>query len=357
MLAVTVPGRLTITFPSDRDEDLVRQFKVTLNYLRDLALFLKHTYGGKNKKLYAGIAATVAAHPAYVKIARRPGSTIDFDQLQRHLEIAWVSELELRIPAALGAKRTFRVTNAWAPVHAYYAVSMLLQAWFDGNGMTGTADDHTAALRSISAQIKDRQLFPTPWSVLCEGNPFAKGGCNYIHEPASGACSAKVEVLSTPVSIPGVYSEADFWARFGTWLRTTRKSRLEKREEQWKRKQRKQRIDPNERKKYASSLHPTSLFDCLWRLRIRSNYRSVETYLVRYVGDDDAERFHKALVTVTQATMLLLECYVARVIGAAAYEKMVQDFLSHDPQGLAAQTVGRRLPYVLKAATASGARP
>ena len=34
--------------------------------------------------------------------------------------------------------------NAWAPVHAYYAVFGALQAWFAANGMSGTANDHTA---------------------------------------------------------------------------------------------------------------------------------------------------------------------------------------------------------------------
>jgi len=349
------PQMITIpSLPTERDEELVRQFRVTLNYLRDLEIYLQNTYG-RSRKLHEGIATTLASHRPYLKLRRRAGADIDLDQLQRHLEIAWVSELELWLPAALGAGRALRVTNAWSPVHAYYATAMLLQAWFDANGMTGTADDHTAALRSISAQIKDRRLFPLPWSILCEGNAHATTGCTYVHEPSAGACAGKVQVLSMPIGLPGAQSEAEFFARFGTWLRTTRKSRLEKREEQWKRKEKKGRIDPQVRKQFVASLHPTSLFDCLWRLRIRSNYRSVETYLVRYVGDDEAERFHKALVTVTRATVCLLESYVARLIGAQNYGKIVQGFLSHDPQGLAAQTVGRRLPYVLQAATASGA--
>lgn len=221
--------------------------------------------------------------------------------------------------------------------------------------MTGTVDDHTATLRSISSQIQQRKLFPPPWSLLCEGNPHVRGGCSFIHEPTAGACSNKVEPLSIPVGLPGAYSEAEFWGRFGMWLRTTREARLKKKEEDWKCKRRRQRIDPHVREEFARSLHETSLFDCLWRLRIRSNYRSVETYLVRYVSDQDAEAFHKALASITRATLLLLECYVARVIGAAAYEKIANEFLAHDSLGLTKQTVGRRLPLVRAAATTAGA--
>lgn len=341
--------------PADRDEELVRRFQVTLNYLRDLQHYIENAYG-RGKAVYPSLSTALQKHPAYLKLHRRSAGSFDFDQLERHLEIAWVTELVLRMPAALGQGRALRVTNAWAPVHAYYAINMALQAWFDANGMTGIADDHTAALRSISAQIKDRRLFPSPWAILCVGNPHVRGGCIYLNEPRLGACSAKVAVLSIPIGLPGAYSEADSLARLGTWLRTTREARLKKREEDWKHKQRRAKIDPKVRKQYAASLHPTSLFDCLWRLRIRSNYRSVETYLVRYVADSDAEMFHRALVSITTATLCLLESYVARLIGAAAYETMANRFVAGDPVGLAAQTVGRRLPYVLAAASASGTR-
>jgi hypothetical protein len=350
------PGHfLAAALPTDRDDELVRRFQVTLNYLRDLQNYVANVYG-RGRKVYPGLSEALEMQSAYLKLQRRRAGAVDLDQLQRHLEIAWVTELVLRMPAALGQGRALRVTNAWAPVHAYYAVNMALQAWFDANGMTGIADDHTATLRSIAAQIKDRRLFPEPWSVLCVGNPFVRDGCSYVNEPTPGACSAKIEVLSMPIGLPGAFSEVEFLARFGTWLRTTREARLRKREEAWKQKQRRSRIDPKVRKQYVASLHPTSLFDCLWRLRIRSNYRSVETYLVRYVSESDAELFHKALVVITTSTLCLLECYVARLIGAANYGRIADRFVSGDQTGLAEQTVGTRWPHVSAAASTSGHR-
>ena len=337
--------------PTERDNELVRRFRVTLNYLQDLSYYLRHIYGSK---LYAGITGALATHRAFLKLQRRQLGPRSLDQIQRHLEIAWVAELVLRMPAIVGEGRAFRVTNAWAPVHSYYAVNMALQAWFDANGMRGIADDHTATLRSISAQIKDRTLFPLPWSLLCEGNPFISGGCSYIHEPRPGLCSAKIEVLSIPVGLPGGFSEDDFFARMGTWLRTTRLARLKSREDDWKRKNNRSKMDSKLRKQYVANLHPTSLFDCLWRMRIRSNYRSVETYLVRYVGDQDAEQYHQALVRVTRATLCLLESYIARLIGVAAFAAIAKSFIGQDVHGLAKQTVGRRLPPVVQAARAAG---
>lgn len=341
------------TLPSDREDELVRRFRVTLNYLQDLSNFLRHSYGPP-KQVYDGLATALGSHRAYLRLQRRHAGSDTLIQIQRHLEIAWVAELVLQMPAIVGEGRAFKVTNAWAPVHSYYAVNMALQAWFDANGMSGLNDDHTATLRSIAAQIKDRTLFPPPWSLLCDGNPFVSGGCSYLNEPISGWCSTKIEVLSVPVGRRGVFSEADFYARLGTWLRTTREARLRNREEEWKQKNNRSKMDSKLRKRYAATLHPTSLFDCLWRMRIRSNYRSVETYLVKFVSDEDAKLYHRALVATTQATLCLLECYVARVIGAEAYKRMADDFVDQDRHGLAGQTVGRRLPLVLQAARAAG---
>ena len=344
---------ITITVPSDRELEIARRFTVTFNYLLSLYHFLGNTYG-RGPDLYPGIGAALSRHRPFLQLQRK--HDVAADSVNRHLELAWVSEIELSLPAMIGGDAAFRYTNAWAPVHAYYASYMLLQAWFDVNGMTGLADDHTATLRSIATQIRERNLFPAPWSTLATGNALG-GTCAYVHEPTPGACAAKVQVLSTPIGLPGAYSDDEFWARFGTWLRTTREARLEVKEGEWKRKRTRRRIDPAVRRQFGESLHPTSLFDCLWRLRIRSNYRSVETFLARFVADGDAKRFHEAVVRLTRANMFLLECYVARVVGTSDYQTMVDRFLKQDKNGLAAMTVGRRLkPTVATAAAPGGGR-
>lgn len=311
----------------------------------------EQTYG-IGDALYSGLAATLAGRRPYLKLQRRTGR-IDHNELRKHLEIGWTGELQLNIPAWVGQGHLLRYTNAWAPIHAYFASYMLLQGWFDANAMTGLADDHAATLKTIASQIRDRDLFPPPWSVLCAGNAIA-GNCTYIHEPQAGACDASIQVLSLPLGY-AAYSEREFWARIGTWLRTTREARLKLREGEWKRKQGRQRIAPAVRVEFADKLHPTSLFECLWRLRIRSNYRSVESYLVSFVSDSDHEAFHDALATITRANMFLLECYIARVVGAAAYRDIADAYLARDQHGLAAQTVGTRLDRVLATAATPGA--
>jgi hypothetical protein len=215
---------------------------------------------------------------------------------------------------------------------------MALQGWFEANQIAGVADDHTASLRTISTQIRDRKLFPPPWSVLAIGCA-TRGERAYLNVPTGADVTGDVETLANP-------RLDEFWPRYGTWLRSTRRARLEAREIEWKKRNGKKRVSPAFREQVARSMHPTSFFDCLWRLRIRSNYKTVEPYLVRFVSDEYARRFHYALTVCTGATLLLLELYTARAIGGTTFAEIAAGFQAADRYGLATSTLGLRLAAV-----------
>ena len=204
--------------------------------------------------------------------------------------------------------------------------------------MTGTADDHTATLRSIANMIEQRNLFPEPWNLLAVGCPM-RGDRLYVNYPQEADCTSQIQVLSSPMSI-GL--DPTFWARYGTWLRTTREARLVAREDQWKKKNGKSRISSVERTKIAASVFPTSLFDCLWRLRIKSNYGTIDPYLVKHIPEDDHRIFNQALCVVTQATLGLLELYIMRRIGRSEYTEIADDFVRRDSSDLSKVTLQAR---------------
>jgi hypothetical protein len=153
-------------------------------------------------------------------------------------------------------------------------------------------------------------------------------------------CTCHVEVLSIPISFG---HDPDFWPRLGTWLRSTREARLTAREDQWKRKEKKKRIAPSERAKIASSVAPTSLFDCFWRMRIRSNYGTIDPYLVSEIASSDHQIFNRALCTVTRATVALLELFIIRRIGKAEFAQIATDFVNQDSHNLTARMLQARL--------------
>ena len=325
----------SLRLPTDREEDLARRFTVNQHYVHHLRIWLEEEYGSGNA-LYTGLAARVALWPAFARIKRRPAN---LDMIEQILRIAWMSEIQLHLPGTLGSAQLLRYSNAWAPVHAYYAAYMGLQGWLAANGL-GTAN-HTAALASIANQISQRHLFPPPWGVLCVGSPQS-GERIYLNEPTGVNCGAHLEVLSIPISLGG-QAHVDFWPRLGTWLRTTREARLKVPEQEWKEKEGRKRMDPKVRRRLADKLAPTSIFDCLWRLRIRSNYQSVEPYLVPTISDQDVRLFYGGLVVTTRATLTLLELYLARAIGTPHFISLAESFLRDDTHGISQDTLGARL--------------
>ncbi len=325
---------ITVSLPTDEEEDLLRRFTVNRNYLQALAGFITTTYG-RRENLYAGLKATVEATPQYHKIQR---GQADLDEVRRFLALAWTSEIQLHLPALMGNASMLPFANVWAPVHAYYAVFGALQAWFAANGMKGVADDHTATLKTIANQIEQRDLFPEPWNLLAIGCPMRR---ERRHLNARGAdCTSHIEVLSIPLPFG---TDPQFWPRLGTWLRSTREARLTAREEQWKKRAGKQRIAPAERTKIASSVAPTSLFDCFWRMRIKSNYGTIDPYLVARISESDHRTFNEALCTLTRATVALLELFVIRRIGKAEFGKIAVDFVKQDAHNLTARMLRARL--------------
>jgi len=324
-----------VRLPTEREEDLARRFTVNRHYLHHLRIWLEDEYG-HGDSLYPGLAAKVATWPAFGRIKRRPA---DLDAIEQILRIAWMSEIQLHLPGTLGSPQLLRYSNAWAPVHAYYAAYMALQGWLAANGLS--TDNHTAALATIANQIGQRHLFPPPWSVLCVGSPLS-GERSYLNEPPGADCGAHVEVLSIPISLGG-NAHVDFWPRLGTWLRTTREARLKVPEQDWKEKEGRKRMDSKVRRRLADKLAPTSIFDCFWRMRIRSNYQSVEPYLVPTISDQDVRLFYGGLVVTTRATLALLELYLARAIGVPQFVTLAESFLRDDAHGISGDTLGARL--------------
>lgn len=325
---------ITINLPSDAEEELIRRFTVNRNYLQGLAGFLTATYG-QHERLYSRLRSTVVVRPSFTTIQR---SSPDLAEIRRFLTLAWTSEIQLHLPAIMGNEAVVSFANAWAPVHSYYSVFGGLQAWFAANGMVGVADDHTATLRTIATMIEQRDLFPEPWNLLAVGCPL-RGERLYLNDD-NVDCTSHIEVLSTPTT-PG--PDPTFWPRYGTWLRSTREARLLRREEDWKRKERKSRIPPTQRTKFAQSLAPTSLFDCFWRMRIKSNYGTIDPYLISRITTKDHELFNKSLCTVTRATLALLELFIGRRIGKADFAQIAHDFIQQDEAGLSKDTLQARL--------------
>lgn len=85
------------------------------------------------------------------------------------------------------------------------------------------------------------------------------------------------------------------------------------------------------------------MFDCFWRMRIKSNYGTIDPYLVAQISDADHQIFNQSLCTATRASISLLEIFIARKAGKPAFQRVAEDFVAQDSHDLTARMLGARL--------------
>lgn len=313
---------LVIRLPSPEEEERARRFQVHKNYIAGITLFLESEYGLAGAPLMTGLAAAQRSLDGFGRIQRRQ---VNEARLTQYLSLAWASELQFRLPG-LGDRSLLQYSNAWAPIHAYYSIYMSAQAWFATVGAEDIVDNHTGSLNTLSNQIAQRALFPQPWSVTCSGCPHL-GETHFAGLPVDAEADGQFKILANPTI-------DDFWPRYCKLLETTRKRRLDRNIEEWKRRRRRKNCRADEKREIAGKLLPTTLFDFFWRLRIRSNYRDVRSFLLSGVGDAWQQDFYRALEVVLEASVLLLESLVVAYSGPDAYKKALDEFVGSQRKDL-----------------------
>lgn len=307
----------SIHLPTKQEEERSHRFTVHRNYLSSMELFVGVLYG-QGEKQTQGLVEAQRRLPAFGRIQRHQPSSVDMAEVRRLLAISWASEIQLRL-ADLGGETFLRYANAWTPVQAYYAVYMSIHAYLVTTGMGGLVDDHTSTLRTVASHVVDR-LLPHPFESTCTG-------CTLLDErqlngiPDGANVDAHFENLANP-------SITDFYPRFAKMLETTRNNRLERGRKEWISRSSRKNMPRQEKLAMATRLHPTSVFDYLWRLRIRANYGDVSAFLMSGVDDRSHGAFHSGLVTLSGSLCLFLQSLIAQRIGPRAYTDALDDFVA-----------------------------
>jgi hypothetical protein len=76
----------------------------------------------------------------------------------------------------------------------------------------------------------------------------------------------------------------------------------------------------------VENIPPTSVFDALYRLRIRSNYDDVAESFLSLPGLDDGVAFNLGLRELTWYSLAVLECLISRYFGSQQFDALVQRF-------------------------------
>ena len=306
------------------ESETTKDFRTYHNYLCNLHLFIEDKYSNP-KNLVDGIRES----SQYKKIQRN--TRLDTNQLAKYLRNAWFTEVQMRRSAS--TLEIMSLSNHWIPVQSYYCAYLALRAFFVSGNMS-IQQSHAATLKAIASEIHRRPgLFPHPWRVLCSGDSNASG-FTFENLP-SGVHPHKISSLSAPQSV-------NFWDSYVMFLRTTRAKQIKKKIDRWKKDKKRKRILSKERPHVLSSIPKTSIFDLLYRLRVRSNYEDADAFILSLNDEHGARGYSRAVLGNTWYTMLVLESAIRQYSGSTVYGQLVEEFIGDCESSYAEDLVGER---------------
>jgi hypothetical protein len=254
-------------------------------------------------------------------------SNVDIGRVRDLLLNSWNSEVLLNFPGLL--KNDFlKFSNHWSPVQSYYSIYLALRALiiaknFDARG------DHTTTLQVVVSNfIKGEKLLPLPWGLLLDNQGFQN-----LPEDVS---PRQINPLENPY-----YFRSDqnrLCDSLCLFLKTTRKRVIEEKCQDWKgkhptRKGPRKRLPAGQRKKIVQKTKAISTFDCFYRLRIRSNYKDVDIFILGSSAPE-TKYYFDALCNITDKTLFVIETYLYRYLGKKNMEQTISEYQQADTLGI-----------------------
>jgi hypothetical protein len=150
-------------------------------------------------------------------------------------------------------------------------------------------------------------LFPPPWDLVCSGYPTAR--------EARFRGLPEAIILGPLHPFQRARSDETLHASLCLLLRTTRERTFENRKVDWRKRNKKAGVPAAVAHQLAEKLPPTTFFDFLWRVRVRSDYRDIDALIPGGGQPYHAVEFQQALTTIVSATLALFEGLIAHSSG------------------------------------------
>ncbi|MCH8052338.1 MAG: hypothetical protein IIC86_10020 [Chloroflexi bacterium] len=293
-------------------------FKTYRNYLDAFSRVIDDTLGTDLSGL-----PKMMAKPQFVNL-RRP---VSVDPLVTHLRSAWSTELLMTSFRALDLGDVVRYANVWVPVQSYYAVFTALLAWQVASGSEATS--HTAVLNAIGNEMRSRKWLPPPWTAVCLGCPQVD---DYVFESVPNVADRTISNFEAPSDVESS------WSLVAKCLGTTREDIIDDAITEWKKHNKNKKGQPrkalyrHEKADIAEKEAPTTLFDFLYRMRIRSNYRDTDAFALGASSPAQAGQFYDLVTKVTSATLRFVETLVVGRVGVKEFERVLLAYRHQYPR-------------------------
>ena len=306
------PTSATFSYPTKEEKNQSVRFRTYVNYFAALSQYLESTYASPGE-----LVSRITENTTFEKI--QGGKCANPSLLKKLLWNSWFTELQLHISAP--PNELIPYNNHWAPVQLYYTLYLAIRAYFISSGQN-VSNKHASTLTTINNEIHNRSyLFPDPWRIQCSGD-FQKRSITYSNLPAN------IQIQS--ISSLSQSENVEFHDSFCMFLRTTRKRQIKNKIVQWKSDNNRKRIKSTERLQLTNNVSPTSIFDAIYRLRIRSNYQDADSILLTLDLPNIAKQYNYGLRSVSWYSLLALETIIAKYLGRKYYEQIVKEFICYD---------------------------
>lgn len=284
----------------------------------------------------ARLSSRIKAEPSYTATTARPGC--DEEQVKRSLDAAWGSELLLALTGAYAPQDLLGVSNSWVAIQAYYACYHATQALVVAKGNPRPTSHPKTQKMFVDAWVTPpRDL--APWSLGASHNGYENLPGGHVVKESVHQWSA----LDAEKSLDLVCKA----------LRTTRQDFLieaRKKERHAKRKAQRKAWDeaealrlaqgkkPRKKKEFPLPLltaaektaidartKPFGVLHYLYRLRIKAQYEDSTLFSEGPETHAESLLAFQRIEQIVRSTLLLHELFIERIIGRAAFERLVDD--------------------------------
>lgn len=231
-------------------------------------------------------------------------------EVKRWLMNGWNTEFLLRANSRALEGHALRNSLHWAFPQAYYSTFSLVTAFFKTAGFTEVS--HQAVMRKVGSLMKQGK-YPPVVAMLADG----------------GKDRAFINI--SKCDIPhSTYFDPDDPAVCQTqicqFLNATREYDLDDKKKDLKFRTKadrpKRALNKGEWQQVSQRLGPTSILSLLYRKRIKSNYRDIDTYLSQHL---DADNLYGALIRIVACMHFVHEAFILKGLGTDRYDRIASE--------------------------------
>ena len=318
--------------------DPTGSFKTYANHLRAFATIV----GGNERDRAGALNRTLNRICSSRFLPEAICSKADLRQVRASLQNAWGTELLLVMSKRfLGSEEMISLSNNWSVVQAYYVLYHVTQAIAVAKGFP-RPDSHPKTQKQFYNLFANRGPGLEPWTMA-----FGHDGPRNIPPGVQLDDSMHSWSACNSDSCWSLAFKSLRTAREDTMPEQEKNAREQKRSRQrrlWREEERnrclagrKPRMEPtfqlprltsSEKEEVNRNHRPFTLIDFLYRLRMRTNYEDSAMFTDGPEQPGQSEVVRDDLWELVATSLLVAELHVRQLVGAAAFDSWVQEWVN-----------------------------